>query len=95
MAAIEAGEELAKSECRDWERSATSLLPVSVCSSILSSPPLPSPLLSSPLPTLSFLQSVVLQFSSVQLRAEPLQLTRGGLEKEKEDGVTDGGYSMK
>ena len=45
MAAIEAGEEGAESECRDWERSATSLLPVSVCSLILSSPPL----LSSPL----------------------------------------------
>ena len=40
MAAIEAGEEGAESECRDWERSATSLLPVSVCSLILSSPPL-------------------------------------------------------
>ena len=47
MAAIEAGEEGAESECRDWERSATSLLPVSVCSLILSSPPLLSSLSSS------------------------------------------------
>ena len=72
MAAIEAGEEGAESECRDWERSATSLLPVSVCSLILSSPPL----LSSPLPTLSFLQSVALQFGSVESGATAVYTRR-------------------
>ena len=92
MAAIEAGEELAKSECRDWERSASSLLPVSVCSSILSSPPLPSPespLLSSPHSFFLTKCSAAVQFSSVESGATATYTRRTG-EGEGEGRRSDG-----